>query len=143
MTQLSTMEIRGNVYLAGPMTGKPAYNQAAFLAAKTKWEKDGYYVITPFETNSLVWERHFGRGFDPNLGDVCDYGDPIMDEMIVADVQALAASTLLVLLDGWEYSKGAKLEAYMARLMHKPIFTEHGVAMLDHVTIKVEEFVSG
>jgi nucleoside 2-deoxyribosyltransferase len=109
------------VYIAGPMTGYEFYNVKAFEAAKDKWVVYGHEAQTPFDANSRVWERHHGRPFDPYV-DECDYGDPILNEMFVEDIRTLAEADAIVLLEGWEKSKGANAELGVARCLGKSVW---------------------
>lgn len=108
------------VYIAGPMTGHPAYNHAAFVYAAAKWDDAGYEVETPFDASSRVWRRHHGRAFDPHT-DRCDWGDPLVAEMLAEDVAALMRADLMALLPGWEKSKGARAEILLAMNVGKEI----------------------
>lgn len=108
------------MYVAGPMTGYPHYNADAFAYAKARAVDAGYEVVTPFECNSVVWRKHHGRDFDPT-SDTCDYGDPILGEMLLEDLAALSASDCVGVLSGWEKSKGARLEVLLAQNLGKPI----------------------
>lgn len=121
------------IYLAGPMSGKTHYNVAAFTEQATAWRNVGYEVITPFETNSTVWRKHYGRDFDPYT-DTCDYGDPILREMVAEDFAALCRADYVAVLPGWEQSKGARAEVEVARNLHIPV--------LDSLTGKLIQPVS-
>jgi hypothetical protein len=114
------MEGKKKVYLAGPMTGYEFYNLAGFTAAATHWREAGYDVTTPFECNSVVWRRHYGEDFDPTKH-TCDYGDPILGEMLLEDITALCSADVVAVLPGWEKSKGAKLEVLLAQSLGKEI----------------------
>lgn len=107
------------VYIAGPMTGRPAYNVEAFQAAAYLWGLDGHDVVTPFECNSVVWRRHHGRDFDPHT-DRCEWGDPVLREMFAEDVKALASAETVAFLAGWEQSKGARMEHALATTLGIP-----------------------
>lgn len=109
------------VYIAGPMTGRPHYNHAAFAEAKRRWQEAGYIVQTPFDANSRVWQRHYGRPFDPTV-DTCDYGDPLLREMFAEDISTMLHSDLVALLPGWEYSSGVSRELPVALLFEMPTY---------------------
>jgi hypothetical protein len=109
------------VYIAGPMTGYPEYNYSAFSRAAADWQREGWDVVTPFECNSVVWRRHHDRDFDPAL-DACDYGDPILGEMLLEDVRALVEADGVAFLRGWEKSKGANLEYRLATALGKRLY---------------------
>lgn len=88
-------------YLAGPMTGRPDYNAAAFDAAARYARSQGWEPVNPHDTNPAhpgecpPGTRHRGH---PNT---CWY---------TAGIAALAGCDALLLLPGWETSAGARLE---------------------------------
>jgi len=108
-------------YIAGPMTGRPHYNVAAFRHAAAAWTDTGATAETPFEANSRVWRRHYGRDFDP-FTDTCDYGDPLLPEMFAEDVVTMLGCDQVALLPGWEQSSGVSRELPIALLFRKPVF---------------------
>jgi hypothetical protein len=120
------------VYIAGPMTGFPAYNFGHFDAVAGEWREAGHEVTTPFQCNSTVWRIHHGRDFDP-YNDKCEYGDPLLREMYAADVAALLASEKVVVLTGWEKSTGAQREVLLAQTFGIPVVTEYG----DPIAVKI------
>ena len=97
------------IYLAGPMTGLPLYNYDAFMAAKKALEAGGYKVLTPFDANNEVWNRHFGRDFNP-YEDKCDWGDPKLGEIVLVNQGYIVSCDTICLLPMWINSKGTKQE---------------------------------
>lgn len=81
-------------YIAGPMSGMPRLNRPAFYEAATKLRKAGHKAVNPFE-----------------LG--VEDGKQIRDYMKV-DIPAMLECDGVALLEGWEKSQGARLEALMA-----------------------------
>ena len=84
------------IYISGPITGIPEGNRPAFAAMAARLRADGHTVINPHELfrevfRPLTWE------------------DYMRD-----DLTALLTCTHLVLLPGWESSRGARLEKYVA-----------------------------
>lgn len=110
------------VYIAGPMTGFPAHNREAFLAAKQFWEADGYEVVTPFDTNNTVWRREHGVDYDADK-DIVGYEHPLIGEMLKEDLRALLDADIVAFLPGWEKSKGARFEYEVARWCRITMFT--------------------
>jgi hypothetical protein len=113
------------VYIAGPMTGYTHYNVDAFLSAEAEWRAAGHDAVTPWEANDTVWRRHFGRVFDPRA-DVCDYGDPLLREILAADIALLATCDVMAVLPGWRRSRGVAAELTVAASM--------GIAVYDALT---------
>ena len=126
------------IYLAGPMSGYPQYNQQAFEHTAARLRADGFDVTTPFELNDLVWHRHFGRAFDPAT-DTCDWGNPILREMFAEDIRVLSESDKVVFLNGWKRSKGARLEYTTARQLGIPCERLDGSLIEDPVAIVLSE----
>lgn len=119
------------VYIAGPMTGREAYNLAAFQDAARAWRAAGHEVETPFDANSRVWRRTNGRDFDPHT-DTCEWGDPLLRTMFMEDIDTLMRSDAIVLLEGWENSRGATLELHLAERFGIPaVLAEHPARSLD------------
>ena len=94
----------GRIYIAGPMTGMPEYNVPAFKAATDLLRKHNYRVISPHE--------HLGVQDDTEL----EYA-----RILAYDIMLIAGCRSIVLLDGWNDSKGAKLECYYCESTNKQI----------------------
>jgi nucleoside 2-deoxyribosyltransferase len=109
------------VYIAGPMTGYPYYNEVTFKRAEAEWREAGHDAVTPFEANSAVWQKHYGRSFDPR-SDKCDYGDPLLREMLAADIALLASVEIVAVLPGWRKSRGVAVELTFAKAMGIPVY---------------------
>lgn len=87
------------VYISGPMTGLPEFNYPAFNAAAGLLRGRGFEVVNPAElATGNTWEWYMRQ----NIKDVCDVDG-------------------LVLLEGWQNSKGAQLEVYIAKTLGMPI----------------------
>lgn len=110
--------MKRKAYVFGPMTGRVNYNYEAFAQAKRELEAVGYEVQTPFDCNARVWERHFGRPFNPGV-DKCDYGDPLLCEMFAEDIAAVCWADVLVALPEWHLSRGGRIEAQVGLLFNK------------------------
>ena len=82
------------VYIAGPMTGLPDLNFPAFHAEAGRLRALGYEVANPAEINP-----------DPTAG---------WQACMRADIAQLVTCDGVRLLEGWERSRGASLEAHIA-----------------------------
>lgn len=92
-----------HVYISGPMTGLPDLNFPAFHAAAKALRAMGMQVTNPAELNTgtnAQWE-----------------------DCMRVDVKALCDCTGLVLLPGWENSRGAFVELFLARQFAMPVTT--------------------
>ncbi len=100
------------VYLAGPMRGIPDCNFPAFKRAALMLRSAGYEVLSPAE-------QDIAMGFDP-------MGNPdITKEQFVLfmhrDLDMLAECDGIILLKGWQNSKGATLERAIAAFLNLAI----------------------
>lgn len=87
------------VYLSGPMSGMKDFNFPEFNAAEKKLRELGYDVYNPA-----------GIPLDKNYAGC-------MRECI----PAIFTCNSMVVLGGWEHSKGARLEVAVARAIDMPV----------------------
>ena len=82
------------IYLSGPMSGYPDYNYPEFNRVAKLLRGKGYKVINPaeVETKEKTWEAYMR-----------------------ADIKLLMDADRVVLLGGWERSRGSCLEVSLAR----------------------------
>lgn len=85
------------IYIAGPMTGYPELNFPAFHREAAHYRAMGYEVINPAEINS-----------DPKAEWL---------DCMRADIKQLVDCDTVAMLPGWEWSKGARLEHYIANAL--------------------------
>ncbi|QYC55130.1 hypothetical protein SEA_BOILGATE_50 [Mycobacterium phage Boilgate] len=83
------------LYIAGPMTGLADFNRPAFRVMADRLRRKGYRVVNPAElpgeTLNNPWDWYMRR-----------------------DLAELVKCDGIVLLPGWEQSKGARLEHHVA-----------------------------
>lgn len=128
------------IYVAGPMTGKAQYNAPAFHAAQEHLTALGHSVVTPFDTNSRVWQRTKGRVFDPAV-DKCEYGDPTLNLMVAEDMIEVCNADAVAVLPGFEQSKGTTAELVVATLLGKRILdAETGLDISIGVHVRVNRY---
>lgn len=91
---------RHAVYLSGPMSGLPDLNHAAFDDVARDLRSAGLVVLSPPE---------IGRSIETNASYAA---------FMRADLQALVTHAAVICrLDGWEESRGAKLELEVAECL--------------------------
>jgi hypothetical protein len=95
------------VYIAGPMTGYPEFNYPAFHDAATRLRDAGFEVVSPAELNPI----------DPSLIVDDKYYTELYPSYIKRDVIALIECDHIVMLQGWQASKGATLEHHIASVL--------------------------
>lgn len=90
------------IYLSGPMTGYPDFNYPAFRKATTVLRMQGLEVFDPSE---------------------CFDGDQGLSKEVYMreDIAAVLKASIVVVLDGWEQSPGARLEVEVAKAIGIPV----------------------
>jgi hypothetical protein len=88
------------VYISGPMSGYPDLNFPAFFAKEDELIEAGYKVINPARLNP------------PKPADVSE--DEYWQQCMKRDVVELMRADLIVLLKGWQKSRGAVIEYDLA-----------------------------
>lgn len=89
-------------YLAGPMAGYADHNHPNFREAATALRQQGYTIVNPADYGNLdhlSWQTVMKR-----------------------DIHALLWCDAVIVLPGWEESRGAKLETDIARRLEMPIY---------------------
>jgi len=94
------------IYIAGPITGNKKFKKQ-FFQIEDKLKKLGYKVVNP-----IAEEVKLNIKYD-------------WDNAIKKDIQKLLKCNSILLLNGWEKSKGAKLEKRIAKDLNFNIFYEN------------------
>lgn len=98
------------IYIAGPMRGIPSFNFPAFNAAAKRLREMGHEVFNPAEADVE------SDGFDP------DKDEPKgMAHYMARDLPEVCRSNAVAVLPGWEKSRGACTEVYVARASDIPV----------------------
>ena len=93
------------IYISGPITGiEPELCRARFAAAKKELHQRGMEPVSPLENG---------------LPDDAPY-----DEHMKRDLEMLANCEIIYMLNGWERSKGCRIEFNTAIAAKKPILFE-------------------
>lgn len=105
-------------YIAGPMRGIALYNFPAFFDAAMHLRQLGHTVSNPAERDMAI-------GLNPSLA--LDHPDNIavfdIGKAFEWDFQQILASDAIVLLPGWEDSKGVQAELLLATTMKRKAYT--------------------
>lgn len=85
-------------YIAGPMSGLPDFNYPSFEAAARALRDEGVDVLSPHEVDTGGEQRDWVWYMRETLA-------------------MLLRCDAVILLPGWQYSRGAKLEKYVAEAL--------------------------
>ena len=101
-------------YLAGPMTGIPQFNFPAFTAAAAALRATGIELIVPSETDSPAVQAVALKSSDGTLDANGKVGGETWGDILAKDVKLIADVVQgIILLPGWEKSRGARLECFV------------------------------
>lgn len=118
------------VYVAGPMRGHPLFNYPAFDLMTAKLEGLGFRVINPAQmdrdaggiepANMVVPEGFDWMSVPPDKN-----GNAVsLRDVFLRDTQAICTEVdMIVLLPGWEKSKGACAEVALAKALGLPVLS--------------------
>lgn len=87
------------IYISGPITGYENGNKPAFENAKTVLSRWGYDVVSPFDHDDQ---------------EVTETYDDTYWRVLSKDIVLMSKVEGIVYLPGWEKSKGARVEAFVA-----------------------------
>lgn len=106
------------LYVCGPMSNRPQFNVPAFLKAADVLRERGYGVQLPADLHDPeTVNRLLASDDGVDSGSSLTWGDYLaMDVKLIADeVDGVCV------LPGWNSSRGARLETFVAFLCDKPI----------------------
>ena len=92
------------IYIAGPMTGLPDYNRAAFNAKAAELKAKGWRILNPAALPTLDYDLYW----------------PINKAM-------LDGADAIYMLNGWQHSNGANKELSYAGQLEIPCYFEGDV----------------
>lgn len=110
---VATAEV-SKVYVSGPMSGIPDHNFPAFHEAAKHLRGNGYTVVSPAELD----EEDVG-----GIPEAVEVGGLEYIEYLKRDVEHVVHVDALVMLPGWQKSRGARFEAYIAAGLEKPVYS--------------------
>jgi len=96
--------MRKRIYISGPMTNVPNLNRLAFENMASNLRTLGFLPIIPHDNGlpiTATYEAH-----------------------LVRDIETLLGCDGILLLNGWQHSKGASIEAFAADQMQIKTFFE-------------------
>jgi nucleoside 2-deoxyribosyltransferase len=106
------------IYIAGPMTGHENYNFDAFDKVRDYLKAAGHHPISPADIDRLYegWKVYPPAGFVPTDDDRARF--------MRRDLNAIEGADAIYMMEGWENSKGARVELAYAEFLGKKIMYE-------------------
>lgn len=105
------------LYIAGPMSGIEEHNYPAFHALAASLREKGYEVINPAELSgddrTKPWHHYMKQ-----------------------DLKAMMDCDAVVVLPGWEASKGANVEVQLARELKMPVLRSEDLQPLKETVLQ-------
>jgi hypothetical protein len=102
-------------YLAGPMTNIAQFNFPAFHAAATRLRELGFGIISPAEEDAPEVQAEAMKSLDGKMDK--DIAGHTWGDILSKDVKIVSDLVKgIIFLPGWEKSRGARLEAFVAML---------------------------
>lgn len=114
------------LYIAGPMTGIPQFNFPAFDAMAARLRSANYTPVSPAELDSPSDRAAALASPD---GSMLSYGKgskKTWGDFLARDVKLITDGGIegVVVLKGWQASRGARLETFVANGIHGlPVYT--------------------
>jgi hypothetical protein len=103
------------VYCAAPMRGYPLYNHPAIHAAVSRLRAAGHEAFSPAEVD-------LSHGKDPASGEAFGDDPEYMRKALAADLTWITTvSDVVVVLPGWQRSRGAQAEVHAAVAVGIPV----------------------
>lgn len=115
------------LYIAGPMSGIPQFNFPAFIAAGETLREQGYETVNPAEMDLEDDANSAMESEDGVFDSDGTTGGKTWGDFLMRDVKLIADEVDGVcLLNGWHNSRGARLEAFVALQLQKPVYELNG-----------------
>lgn len=110
-------------YVAGPMSGLPQFNHPKFHEVTRILRAMGLTVINPAEEDSMQMQELAMASPDGDTTPLVEACDETWGDVLARDVRLIANRvTAIILLPGWQDSKGARLELYVSKLCGHAIY---------------------
>jgi len=102
------------IYIAGPMSGHPQFNVPAFLDAQKDLIRREFDAVLPVDLDIPAERRQLLKSKDGLGASVRSWAELLSEDLKLIGDTGIEG---IVVLRGWQYSKGAKLETYFGRLL--------------------------
>jgi len=105
-------------YISGPISGLQNGNSEAFFKAQKDLEKQGYIVVNPHEIGKELYNKWSTININTK-----ELVEESWQDFMKNDIRHLTLCHVLFALEGWETSKGSKIEVYLANKLGIKIYS--------------------
>lgn len=122
-------------YLAGPMTGIPKFNFPMFAAVAAELRAQGWEIVSPAEMDGPEIEKIAVASKNGQLDANGKIAGQTWGDLLARDVKIVADEVKgVIVLPGWEKSRGARLEVFVAYLCNHAlwVYERGGVRTMQH-----------
>lgn len=110
-------------YLAGPMSGIPQFNYPKFIRITSELRSAGLVIHSPVEMDTPKMQEAAMENLTGDLTKLQKDTDETWGDVLAKDVKLIAdVVDGVIVMDGWEKSRGARLESFVCHLTKKPLF---------------------
>ena len=127
-------------YTAGPMSGIPQFNYPLFLRVARMLREQGYTVKSPAEMDTPAMQAAALANMTGDLSKLTKEPNETWGDVLARDVKLISDNIGgIIMLPGWERSRGARLELFVGLLTNKQfgVWDNH----IDYATPVRREYV--
>ena len=110
------------IYLAGKMRGVPNFNFPAFMEAAKVLRSSGHEVFNPAQRDVIKYGPSVGDSLTGDFKDIEHLGFSLREALAADTTYICQCADAVVLLPGWEQSKGAVAEKTLAEALGLEVF---------------------
>lgn len=117
------------LYIAGPMSGHPDWNYPAFFTAETELHGLGHGTINPARTDGDTLAAALASAGNP------DNPNRSHEYYLKIELPQMIGCDGLVVLPGWQKSRGARLEVEIAQALSMPLYVLRDGALRPRIRV--------
>jgi hypothetical protein len=123
-------------YLAGPMSGIPQFNYPKFNRIAGELRNAGFEIHSPPEHDSPLMQERCLASPDGDLSQLEKDTGETWGDVLAMDVKFIADKAAgVIVMDGWERSRGAQLEVITANICKKPVYEYIGDGRIQEMAL--------
>lgn len=117
------------LYIAGPMTGLPDFNYPAFFEAEEAIRALGHTPLNPGRNDGKTLEEAI------EFSGSAEHPAHSWEYYLRRDIPKVVSADALVMLPGWQKSRGANLEVHIATSLSMPLYILRNGQLEPRITV--------